>query len=288
MYSIFIEFVLAGVLFYLLTPKILGEIPSRGSFYLKVGVHSILFSLILLFGLYLVKTRYEGMEPTGQVYFTSSLLPMDYSNSGTVTKPATISKPSVDKPAASPTIKTITSSGPSMAPPTYQYIGCFKDSTTGNDRAIPNNNGTVKNESECQAIAQKKGASVYGLQDGNQCWTGTDLKQALKYGSATDCGSNKMGGFDTNSIYVTDTYLGCYKDSTTGTDRAIPNNQGTVKNITDCQAIAVKNGANVYGLQSNGQCWTGTDIAQSMKYGPATDCGILGGFDTNQVYLVKK
>jgi len=76
-------------------------------------------------------------------------------------------------------------------------------------------------------------------------------------------------------------YVGCYKD--TG-NRAIPRMMGKVSSNEQCKEIAISNNSNIYGLQYNGECWIGNDLAKALNYGEAGNCPTLGGSWTNQVY----
>jgi hypothetical protein len=42
--------------------------------------------------------------------------------------------------------------------------------------------------------------------------------------------------------------------------------------------------ANIYGVQSNGQCFIGNNINKAMQYGETGNCPALGGAWTNQIY----
>ena len=87
------------------------------------------------------------------------------------------------------------------------YIGCYGD--TGN-RALPNflasQNETV---TTCRQHAIDGGYSYFGLQYVNpnylECWAGSDLQQAKKYGIATNCTKQNdgtmAGGGWSNAVY---------------------------------------------------------------------------------------
>jgi len=87
------------------------------------------------------------------------------------------------------------------------YIGCYGDTGT---RALPNLLGT-QNEtvSTCKDKASAKGYSYFGLQYANpnylECWGGSDLQQAKKYGVATNCTTQSdgtvVGGGWSNAVY---------------------------------------------------------------------------------------
>jgi len=79
----------------------------------------------------------------------------------------------------------------------FQYMGCYNDTS---NRSIPNFQGNVSSVQECANIASAYGDNVIGLQYGGQCWTGTNLNQAMEYGPNNgNCG--ELGGWWTNQIY---------------------------------------------------------------------------------------
>lgn len=85
-------------------------------------------------------------------------------------------------------------------------------------------------------------------------------------------------------------FKGCYND-TKSTPRAIPNYQGNNMNANSCEEIAKTKRENVFGLQYNGQCWTGNNVQNAYKYGAnynGGSCGNLGGSYTNLVYTIDK
>jgi hypothetical protein len=92
---------------------------------------------------------------------------------------------------------------PQISSGEYKYKGCFRD--TGM-RAIPNMQKNVKSIDECEKIAEKNKESVFGVQDGGQCFTGSNEKNAYQYGqvfNGDECGP--MGNAWTNQVYVRNT-----------------------------------------------------------------------------------
>jgi len=118
------------------------------------------------------------------------------------TKSKAQSKPAAAKPnvvAAKPTAAAI---------PTAEFEGCYKDAPR---RAIPYKQGRVGGffvtgsvkspKDQCFDLAVKAGHDTFGLQNGNECWTGLDSDYE-KYGKEMDpkkCG--KLGGPYTNQVY---------------------------------------------------------------------------------------
>ena len=87
------------------------------------------------------------------------------------------------------------------------------------------------------------------------------------------------------TISGTYNFKGCYNH--TGV-KAIPTYQGKVSNVDQCQKIAVNKQQQIFGLQNNGQCWTGNNEQQAYQYGlnyNGSACGNLGGPMTNMVYV---
>ena len=172
----------------------------------------------------------------------------------------------------------------------YVYQGCYNDQS---NRAIPTQVSNVTSIDSCASQAQAKNATVFGVQDNGQCFVGTDLNSAMKYGAnSSNCGT--LGGSWTNQVYAIPTstsnpeytYMGCYNDQS---NRAIPNFRGNVSSAAQCQTIANENQENVFGVQNGEQCFTGSNISQAYQYGPYSgSCGTLGGSWTNQVYALSQ
>jgi hypothetical protein len=81
-------------------------------------------------------------------------------------------------------------------------------------------------------------------------------------------------------------HMGCYNDSL---NRAIKRYVGNVRNQDECEMIATKNNADVFGLQYNGQCFIGKHKVDSHydKYGAKKYCPPLGSDWSQQVFLKK-
>lgn len=106
----------------------------------------------------------------------------------------------------------------------FKLKGCWNDK--GN-RAIVNYNGNVNAIQDCANIASQKSATIFGVQNGGECWTSTNNPSAYKHGKTDDerCVMNgkTMGGPWTNLVYeapyqydanykMSNTELSCYKD----------------------------------------------------------------------------
>jgi hypothetical protein len=82
----------------------------------------------------------------------------------------------------------------------YRYMGCWGDA---GDRAITNYSGQVTNPDDCYNIAMKANASVFGLQYGGQCFTGTNPpSEWQRYGKLDDAGCGPLGGSWNNQVYT--------------------------------------------------------------------------------------
>jgi hypothetical protein len=51
----------------------------------------------------------------------------------------------------------------------YEYVGCFADTI---ERAIPTFRGKVTTVDECRVQAEAYSDDIFGVQAGNQCFTG--------------------------------------------------------------------------------------------------------------------
>lgn len=81
-------------------------------------------------------------------------------------------------------------------------------------------------------------------------------------------------------------HMGCFNDNF---NRSIKRFVGNVRNKDECHRLAEKNGADVFGLQYNGQCFVGKHKVDShySKYGAKKYCPSLGGAWSQQVFLKK-
>jgi hypothetical protein len=89
----------------------------------------------------------------------------------------------------------------------YKSLGCFTDKA---DRAIPKHLWTeifsiftspAAIIRKCSVLAEKDGYKVFGVQNGNQCFSGSDAEKTYnKYGSSSKC-SNGVGGSWANDVY---------------------------------------------------------------------------------------
>lgn len=82
----------------------------------------------------------------------------------------------------------------------YKYQGCFHDK---NNRAIPYYKGNIKSVDECRIYAEQNRNMVFGVQNGNQCFTGNNIEEAKQYGEiyGDNCGG-PLGGSWNNRVYV--------------------------------------------------------------------------------------
>jgi hypothetical protein len=71
----------------------------------------------------------------------------------------------------------------------YNFIGCYNDMCyNGSDgpRALPNYRGIVQSIDQCQEIATQYKETLFGVEDGGQCYTGSNLQSAQQYGLNVD------------------------------------------------------------------------------------------------------
>ena len=90
-------------------------------------------------------------------------------------------------------------------PPTPVYYGAYRDGGSAGDdsgqRAIPNFRGAnLSSVQACQQLAQQNGDVVFGLQAGNECWTGKDIDLAAQWGRVSSSGT--LGGAWNNEVYA--------------------------------------------------------------------------------------
>jgi len=83
------------------------------------------------------------------------------------------------------------------APSTWTSQGCFVDTQP---RVIPNYLGTVSSVQQCQQQAANAGYNVIGIENGDECWAGTNLSYN-SLGTATNC-NNNMGGVWSFNAYT--------------------------------------------------------------------------------------
>jgi len=82
----------------------------------------------------------------------------------------------------------------------FKYMGCWGDA---GDRAISNYSGQVTSAEQCYSIAKQRNATVFGLQYGGECFTGTNsASEWQRYGKRDDVGCTPLGGTWTNQVYV--------------------------------------------------------------------------------------
>nr|XP_039252593.1 uncharacterized protein LOC120329867 [Styela clava] len=189
-------------------------------------------------------------------------------------------------------------------------LGCWQDKGA---RAIPSIetklHGSYKSRvnaiQQCAHAAKILGYSVFAIQDGGWCASGSAaFKTYTKYGPSDKCKSDGKGGPWANQVYEIDTVLkvqyrpvGCFKD--TG-KRAIDtvekryvdlhdNYQHRQDAIGKCARIAASLGNSVFALQNGGWCATSSSASSTHnKYGYSQDCQDhgKGGPWANAVYEI--
>ena len=84
-------------------------------------------------------------------------------------------------------------------PVAHEYIGCFKDtSTRAMPISLPSSNPLLQS---CKQAAAFRGYTVFGIQNGVECWSGPSAANTYnKYGTSTKC-LNGVGGPWANDVY---------------------------------------------------------------------------------------
>jgi hypothetical protein len=122
----------------------------------------------------------------------------------------------------------------------YKFMGCYKDDASS--RAISTFTKKVNNLNECQTIAFNNQHSLFGVQNGGDCWTGTNSKSAYKYGLLTNdkCIQNGvlLGGNLSNIVYEID----CDYNLNNAELQCYSSRYPDLKKIEDLQTDWKKNG----------------------------------------------
>jgi hypothetical protein len=83
-------------------------------------------------------------------------------------------------------------------PVAYEYVGCYKDTAT---RAMPVALPRRIPLIDCKNEAAFRGYTVFGIQNGIECWSGPNAPNTYnKYGISTAC-KNGEGGPWANDVY---------------------------------------------------------------------------------------
>ena len=93
----------------------------------------------------------------------------------------------------------------------WAHLGCFKDSIPRALNSLEGTNPGVLDDhykrrtdaiGKCYVAAVKVGYNVFAVQDGGQCFISKTADVTYnKYGSSSDCGSDKKGGPMANDVY---------------------------------------------------------------------------------------
>jgi hypothetical protein len=113
--------------------------------------------------------------------------------------------------------------------PTGKRIGCYTDSGS---RALPAYLGNKKTNKECKQLAKSHNHRYYGLQYGGECWAGSDLTRATKYGKKPD-GECLMRGKKNTTTNLTQRQGGGWRND-------IYDNH-SAPNIRECGNVITKN-----------------------------------------------
>ncbi|TLD24115.1 hypothetical protein PspLS_06385 [Pyricularia sp. CBS 133598] len=207
----------------------------------------------------------------------------------------------------------------------YRYISCYRENTPGRQLAQQVAARDDMTTDICLKACAAKGYIFCGTQYHRECWGGNTIPNTpadeincnFDCSGAQDqwCGGNGEGVGSGNahiSLYATNTTLppppgapstnpgvngyssvGCYTEATTG--RALPfGNTGNVRTVAACVSACKAKNYNYAGLQFGGECWCGSQLAQSASKAPKKDCGMTcrdnstefcGGSSRNNVYV---
>lgn len=176
-------------------------------------------------------------------------------------------------------------------------LGCWKDlpkrAIAVADDLLKSRLGAYKTRvnavQECARYAAQRGYNTFAVQDGGQCMTsGVAKRTFMMYGPSSGCKNDGKGGAWANQVYSIGTvlkvnfrYIGCFKDQPS---RAIPlverrfstlrdNYLHRTQAIEKCARVAASLNYKVFGVQHQGQCFTGPQAHKTFgKYGPSIKC----------------
>eukprot|EP01083_Nonionella_stella_P192709 712180_1 len=163
----------------------------------------------------------------------------------------------------------------------YKYIGCYKDNSP---RALPSGpHDWGYNIASCSNACLDY--TYFALQAGSWCSCGNDYGHAIKYGTATNCPSNRLGGSLANDLFRHYKHIGCYTDASPRALPSGPHNWGY--NIESCADACV--GYTYFALQAGSWCSCGNDYKKATDYGTSTGCpsNKLGGALANDLFIQK-
>ncbi len=101
---------------------------------------------------------------------------------------------------------SMSSSGSSGSATGYSPVGCFLDKCTDPTQFQTNCagramqiQGAATTADQCYSMAVANGSNYFALQDGKECYAGSDQSYA-QYGAASNCSAG-TGGYWGNSVY---------------------------------------------------------------------------------------
>ena len=209
-------------------------------------------------------------------------------------------------------------------PINYQYLGCYNDlAFQGKSRPLVqrdniNANTTKEMYDKCAEIAKANNHDIFAIQADNVCMTGTYASQSYaRDGQSGKCypdkNGNLIGSSWTNAVFritnqpqaqaqtqpINYQYLGCYNDlAFQGKSRPLVQrdniNANTTKEMYDkCAEIAKANNHDIFAIQADNVCMTGTYASQSYardgqsgKCYPDKNGNLIGSSWTNAVFRI--
>jgi hypothetical protein len=198
----------------------------------------------------------------------------------------------------------------------YSYLNSLTQKLNINRRKIPNEQSTVQNVSEALQKAVENKSPIFGLQNNNKLYFGSDLKRAIELGKNTNCLNSStslynniwvnktlLSDIDKNlfdvvqyilnpssiSILITDYInVGCYIDNA---NRMIPLKQSSITNITEAKQLALNAKIPIFGLQNGGELYFGINLKNAIILGKDENClnsDGLGANLSNSIWVNRK
>lgn len=167
----------------------------------------------------------------------------------------------------------------------FKHMGCYYD---GSDRSFPNFLGAVLDAEECFTMTKKAHYKAFGIQNGQECWSGPGVKTTYsRHGESKRCSEGKGGPWSNDVYFIDYQLLGCFTDDK---DRALPTYLGPVDSIGPCFIRAKEKGHTLFALQNGYECWSGPDGIEAgtyKKHGESSKCWDgMGGTWSNSVYHI--
>eukprot|EP01059_Diplonema_ambulator_P020923 TRINITY_DN3487_c0_g6_i1.p1 TRINITY_DN3487_c0_g6~~TRINITY_DN3487_c0_g6_i1.p1 ORF type:complete len:623 (+),score=125.28 TRINITY_DN3487_c0_g6_i1:151-2019(+) len=192
-------------------------------------------------------------------------------------------------------------------PKTETFVGCFEDSESSRQLSYLAYHSTTLSYQECIDICRHNQYEYAGLQNGNECWCGSDITSSQKT-ITTKCsdscpadGWTPCGGYFRNAIYAIDSapvpvytssYVGCYEDLDIS-NRAFQDFpwDNSANTVDECAEACAFNGYAYAGVEYGTQCFCDNSISSASNTGCDMQCSgdntqTCGGSFRMSVYSV--